>query len=161
MNIIAIDPSINEIGVCVYIPDPAPAGYRVLTVKTQAGLPGQKLKEIRRDLFTVVPETKTIALIEQPPAFTYNRSSKYSGKSLNQAAIQKLNWSFGVILELMTECCDMVELFLPNEYKGKMTVSLIQELVSHYPFVHKKLNEHESHAVYLCEWWRHRQKTGG
>jgi len=162
-RIFAIDPSINEIGWCIW-DDTMKYG----TFKSKGSNEKEKLASITFFINSFITrEQITHAVVEKPPVYTYTRSiSKFTGKGLNASAIQKLNWSYGAILGALSLYGVPTDTPLPEEYKpkynrGRMVICMsYQDIRTSLDLQFKDLrcNEHEAHAIYMMLWKKHRMK---
>lgn len=156
MNIIAIDPSINNTGYCVMNEQ----GYVTSgVIRTDRKVTdGEKLYDIVRNLRIVIGIEKVeAAYVETSMDFSYAKCSGRFGKSLNQAALHKLNRAIGAIMLVLAEWGIPVTEIPATQWKGrrnKKTDQLIARQISG-----KDCGTDEADAICLAEWARMRMKV--
>lgn len=155
MNIIAIDPSINNTGYCVMNENGYVASGVIRTDRKVTD--GEKLYSIVENLRIVIGIEKVdIAYLETLKSFSYGRSSQH-GKALNQAALHKLNRAIGAIMAVLASHDIPIVEIPATQWKGrrnKKTDQLIARQISG-----KDYGPDEADAICLAEWARMRMKV--
>jgi hypothetical protein len=159
-RILAIDPSINDIGWC-FGGDDGTMQYG--TIHSKGKTEEEKLIFISKAVNDLIREYQpTDAIIEKASFFNYAR---HKGLKISNS-LRKLHMSFGIILSVFSIAGINTETPLPEEYKpkynrGRMIICMsyrdIRQILD-AQFRNLRCNEHEAHAIYMMLWKKHRMK---
>ncbi len=152
--ILAIDPSINNIGWAFGAGElPAESGV----IRTKGSCDPEKLEDLAIELRDVLDRAKIEAAgvlsvaVEVPEGFTYGRSTR-NGKALNARSLMTLSRAIGaILLTLRKHDCAILE--VPASWKGMAGKKMVQAVTG-------KTNHNEADAVLLYRWFWGRQGAG-
>ena len=155
--IIAIDPSIANVGWCIAShKDGYQSSGVIKTDNTQSD--AERLHDIYMKLIFVedlmLSRIKT-AFIEMPDSFSFARSKGAGGAGLNQASLHKLNRAIGAIMLTFKARGINVNEVKVSEWKGRRNKKLDQIIAKQLSG--KKCGPDESDAICLAEYCRGRE----
>lgn len=151
-QIIAIDPSYRDLGWATMKDGKELSGH----IEPIGDTPAERLNnlcvELKRVILAPDMPFPHKLVVELPGAFSYARSqSKWTGKSLNQSSLQKLNLAIGTIFGVAQGMSIEVE-FVDVTWKGKMNKGIAQSITG-------KKNHNEADAVLLLRWYLSTKKN--
>lgn len=151
MTIIALDSSINKTGYAVW------QGRKLLesgVLRTRGNSTAEKLLSLKQELVKVLTG-KSIdrAYVETVgKGFSYfSKTSKYSGKSLNQAALHKLSMAVGALLLVLSDWGIVTEEVEATAWKAGRPKALDTNIASR--LAGKSITHDEADAIlmgYYC-----------
>lgn len=139
MNIIAIDPSINDIGLAILYQN----GERYCTTLHSDGeTEFEKAKDIA-EYFRGQSRIKPLKIIIETP-------NSWTREGQNVSSLQKLSLAIGAIIGGLCDC--EIEPVKVKDWKGKQSKITPEFFAAAYPEWPAK-NEHERDAAMMLEWW--------
>ena len=143
MNIIAIDPSLNQTGWACISQNVQLSGV----IKTKGKTETEKIRDLYIELSIIIQKHDVQeAIIEIAEGFTYHRSANMCGKALNAGSMYKNGMAAGAILALMGMSNIKTETVGATFLKGKMGKKMAMMIT-------QKTNNNEADAIMLLRWY--------
>ena len=152
-NILAIDPSINNIGIVIYQIKQNTTSIETILIKTKGDTSAKKIFYLTEQLENLLRNNKVdVAVIEEPPKFIRRRG----WKNLNTSSIMKLSMAYGCILSVLSRWGIPVEFIPAGKLATKNKARLYLEQVKHIDT--SQMSEHEVDALMLVDWYREQKE---
>ena len=148
MNIIAIDPSINEAGWACTDQDIQLSGV----IKTKGKTETEKIRDLCIELSIIIQKHDIQeVIVEIAEGFTYQRSANIYGKAMNAGSMYKNGMASGAIIALMGMSNIKTETVGATFWKGKMGKKMAMMIT-------QKTNNNEADAIMLLRWYLARRR---
>ena len=143
MNIIAIDPSINETGWACADQNVQFSGV----IKTKGKIETEKIRDLCIELSLIIQKHDIQeVIVEIAEGFTYQRSANMYGKAMNAGSMYKNGMAAGAILALTGMSNIKMETVGATFWKGKMGKKMAMMMT-------QKTNNNEADAIMLLRWY--------